>query len=510
MAETLRTPSVTSRRRRWLALGMLSAALLVVMMDMTILVMALPKLVADLGSSATEQLWIVDAYSLLLAGLIIPMSALADRVGRRRILLLGFVLFGVVSVMVLFAGSSAYVIALRAALGIAGAMIMPTTLSMIRTLFTDPAERARALALWSLVAGLGAVAGPVIGGALLQFFDWHAAFLVNVPFVVAAIVGGLLLLPEAKDPDPPPWDLPATALSIAGMVAIVWGIKELGHAGWGDAAGWGAALGGLGLMALFVVRNLRRPDPMLEVRLFRSRPFAAGTLAALTTSLAAGGVLLLVAQWLQVVAGFTPIQAGFALLPMALSGLVSAPFAPALAERFGARIVLAGGLAVSAVGLLALGVLPLQTYGEFVVPLILVGGGQGSLAIGSAIIMGSTPVERAGNAAAIEESMYDVGNVLGVAVLGSVAAASYRAQLQIGDFVARGLSPEGAHAAEESIIGAQLTGEAAGMPDLVARAGDAFVQGLGQASLVGGLVLAAATIAVLALVPKGYDFVAEH
>lgn len=504
-------PETMSKRRRWAALIMLALGLGVVVMDMTILIMALPDLVRDLSSTATEQLWIVDAYSIVLAGLLIPMSVLADRWGRKRVLLIGFAIFGADSALVLVATSSGQVIALRAVLAIGGAMIMPTTLAMIRTIFTDPVERARALAIWSMTAGLGAVAGPLVGGTLLEFFSWHSAFLINVPIVVIAIVAGLLLLPEARDPNPPKWDFAATALAIAGMVATVWGIKGLAKNGFDHLGSWAELAAGLAVLALFVLRNLRQDDPMLDVRLFRRRPFSAGVLAALITSLAMAGVLLLVAQWLQTVAGFSPIVAGAALLPMAGGALVAAPLAPALAMRTSARAVISGGLTAAGVGMLSLSLTAdLTSYGQLVVPLALVGAGMGSLAIASAIIMGSAPAAKAGDAAAIEESMYDIGNVLGIAIIGSIAAAIYRASLHVETLVAQGLDPAYAEAAEESVAQALVISEQTGNTGLGAAAATAFGDGLAFASTVGGVVLLATAAIVFRLVPKKFSLTGAH
>ncbi|MCO5316387.1 MAG: MFS transporter [Solirubrobacterales bacterium] len=497
-----------SSRQRWAALVMLAGSLLIVVMDMTILIMALPALVEDLGPSATEQLWIIDIYSLILAGLLIPMSALADRRGRKLILLIGFTLFGLVSALVLLADSPGFVIALRALLGAAGAMIMPTTLSMIRTIFPDPKERATALAVWSVVSALGAVIGPVVGGALLEHFSWHAAFLVNVPVVVVAVIAGLILLPESKDPNPPRWDFVATALSVVGMSGLIWGIKRFPEAGWGDPVGWLALLASAGLMIWFVLRCLGRPDPLLDVRLFKSSPFTAGTLAALMSMFGMAAVLFLVAQWLQVVAGYSPLKAGFALTPMALGAIAFAPFAPALAIRIGARTVLAGGLAVAGGGFLLLAVFgsPL-TYLEIVPSLVLLGAGTGSLAVGSAIIMGSTPPERAGNAAAIEESMYDLGNVLGIAVLGSLAAGLFRAHLEIGSFAGQGVTGSLAGRADESVVEALMVAAKVGSPGLADRAVAAFTESLIQTSVAGGLVMVATAIVVFLLIPRTFDLV---
>jgi DHA2 family multidrug resistance protein-like MFS transporter len=290
-----------SPRRRWAALTVLSASLLVIVMDLTILNVALPELTADLRPSATEQLWIVDVYSLLLAGLLITMSAVADRWGRKRLLLLGFVVFGGASLLVLFASTPLTV------LGVGGAMIMPTTLSLIRSIFEDPAERARALGVWAATSGVGVAVGPIVGGLLLEHFSWQAAFLVNVPLMGVALGFGLWLLPEARDPEPGNWDLLGTAGSIAGMVALVWTIKHFAKEGFDDLAAWAGLAVAIGLLTWFVRRCLTREDPLLDVRLLQGAPLAAGAVAALASMFAMAAMLLLIAQWLQTVEGHSPL-----------------------------------------------------------------------------------------------------------------------------------------------------------------------------------------------------------
>lgn len=491
-----------SPRRRWAALAVLSSSLLVIVMDMTILNVALPELSADLQPSASEQLWIVDVYSLLLAGLLVPMSALADRWGRKRMLLAGFGVFGGASLLVLAADTPLGVIAVRSLLGVGGAMIMPTTLSLIRSIFTDPAERARALGVWAATSSLGVAVGPIVGGLLLESFSWQAAFLVNVPVMVVAVIAGVLLLPEARDPAPGRWDAVATVLSIAGMIALVWSIKRFAKEGVDAAAAWAALAAAAALLTWFVRRCLRRPDPLLDVRLFTRRPFTAGTIAALASMFAMAALLLLLSQWLQLVEGHSPLEAGVRLLPLAAGALVVAPLAPALGERIGARTVLAGGVATSAAGFLVLWLAGGDlAYPAVALALVLLGGGAGSLAIASAIIMSGTPPEKAGNAAAIEETAYDLGNVLGVAILGSVAAAFFRSQLDLGP----GLDPALAHDAQESLGGALEIAAANGLADLAARAGAAFTDSLVQLGLIGGVTLLAAAALVFALVPRGLD-----
>lgn len=491
-----------SARRRWSALAVLSMALTVIAVDMTILNVALPHIAADLAPTATQQLWIVDVYSLILAGLLVPMSALADRFGRKRMLLAGFAVFGGVSLAVLLVHTPAALIALRALLGVGGAMVMPTTLSMLRVIFTDPKERATALGVWAAVSAVGMAVGPVVGGLLLEHISWHSAFLVNVPLMAVAVVAGLLILPEYRSPHPPPFDLAATLASIVGMVGLVWSIKHFAEKGFDDPTAW-AVLTAAGLvLAWFVRRCLRSPAPILDLGLFRRAPFTGGILAALASMFAMGALLLLVAQWLQLVQGRSPLQAGVALLPAAIAMMVVSPVAPALAQRLGARNVLGGGLAVAGIGFLIIVLAPEPlSYPWVAVALALLGGGGSSLAVGSAIIMAGTPQEKAGNAAALEETSYELGSVLGVAVLGSVASASYGAHLAEGSALT-GLGAEQAHAARESLAGAMEIAAQTGSAELAARAGDAFVDSLTRTGLVGFVVMLVAATVATVLIPR--------
>ena len=494
-------------RRRWASLAVLSASLLVVTMDLTILNVALPELAADLRPTATEQLWIVDIYSLVLAGLLIPMSALADRWGRKRILLAGFLVFGAASAVILAAESSEQVIATRALLGVGGAMIMPTTLSLIRSVFTDADERATALGVWAGVSAMGAAVGPIVGGALLEHFSWQAAFLVNVPLMAVAFVAGAIILPESRDPNPGRWDFVATALSIVGMVLLVWSIKHFAEEeSLRDREGWLAGGSALVLLAVFVRRCLRRPDPLLDVRLFKRRPFTAGVVAALSAMFAIAALLLLLAQWLQLVKGQSPLEAGIHLLPLAAGGLVASLLAATLSRIVGARIVLASGLAVAGVGMVLIWAVPGElTYPVAAIAMALAGAGAGSLAIGSAMIMAGTPPAKAGNAAAIEETAYDLGNVLGVAILGSVASLVYRQELDVDALVEDGLPAPLGTAAEDSLGAATAIAEQAGLPGLADQAGVAFTDALALTSLIGGLVMIAVAVVVLLTAPRGLD-----
>ncbi|MFI6595709.1 MFS transporter [Nonomuraea sp. NPDC050536] len=497
------TVVATPVRRRWAALAVLSASLLLVVIDITLLNVALPAISEDLRPGAVQLLWMVDVYALVVAGLLVTVSALGDRWGRKRMLITGFAVFGAASTAILWAHSPGAVIAVRALLGVGGAMIMPSTLSLIRTLFTDARERATALGVWAAMAAVGSALGPIVGGLLLERFSWQAAFLVNVPVMVVAIVAGVFLLPESRNPRPGRWDALGTVLSIAGMVALVYAIKRISEYGLADAASLvslAVAVAGLGW---FVARCLRRPDPLLEIRLLRRPSFSAGTITALTTEIAMAGMMLLLAQWMQLVQGYTPLETGVRLLPAALAALVVSPLAPSIATRVGARPVLAGGLVIVGLGLAVVAVNP-TGYLPMAISLVLIGLGMGSLAIASAVIMAGAPPEKAGSAAAIEETSYEVGGALGVAVLGSIAAAVYRSGLPLDALAAQGVTGSAASTVRESIGGALTVASQAGS-GVAGLARQAFTDSLAVTCAAGAVIALIAAVGVWLLTPRDLD-----
>ena len=500
------TSTQVSTRRAWAAVAVLSASLLVITMDMTILNIALPDMAAELRPTANQQLWIVDVYSLVLAGLLVPWAAVADRWGRRRMLLLGYAIFLVSSLLVLVADTAEAVIFLRALLGIGGAMIMPNTLSLIRVIFTDAAQRATALSIWAAVSGLGAAVGPLVGGFLLEHFSWHAAFLVNVPLMVAAIIAGLVVLPESRVEGAGRWDVTAAVLALVGMVAFVWSVKSFGkEASFTHPPALLALAIGVGALTVFVRRCLRSDSPLLDVGLFRSRPFSAGIIAALGTTFAMLAAMLLLTQWLQLVEGASPIESGIKLIPVALAGAVASLAAPPLARVVGARTVLASGLGLAGIGLLAVGLGPDEvTYPLVLTAMLLVGAGTGSLAIASAMVMMGSPEDKAGNAGALEETSYELGGTLGVAVLGSVSALVYRTHLQDSAALQQA-GPEAARHAEDSLGAAVATADELGLPRLATDAGEAFTASLQVAGVAGGLLMLAVAATVFVLTPRGTD-----
>ena len=483
MTHVLDVPTRTSRDpRRWWALAVLASSLFVVVMDMTILNVALPAMATDLGLSSVSQLWVVDAYALALAGLLIPLTVLGDRWGRKRMLMVGYAAFAVGSLAILWADSAAGVVAVRALLGVAGAVIMPSTLSLIRSVFADPRERTLALSIWGATAALGAAVGPVVGGALLEAFSWHAAFLVNVPVMVVALGAAAWLLRENRSANPGRIDAVGVLLSAGGMTAFVYAVKQLGKHG-PTAPSLVLLVAGTIALASFVRHCLASDRPMLDVRLFRQPVLRAGVLAALASSAAMIAVLFVGSQWLQLVEGWSPLGSGLALLPLAVGAIAASPFAPALAARTSPRAVLTGGLVVLSTGLALLAVVP-ATYPWVAVAFAVVGLGTSALGLGSALIMGAATDDQAGSAAAIEEITYELGSVLGITFLGSLVGVVYRAGL-----------PAGAdESVRESIAGA------AGTPGF-GEAAEAFVTAFASVGAAGAVLTALAAYAVWRLVP---------
>ncbi|UGY95114.1 MFS transporter [Streptomyces gobiensis] len=490
---------------------MLCASLLLVAMDATILNIALPSLIDDLQPSGRAQLWIIDIYGLVLGGLLVTAGALSDRWGRKLLFLVGFVLFGVASVVAATAGSSEQLIAGRVLLGVGGAMVMPSTLSLIRHTFTDARERAMAIGIWAAVAGAGASVGPLIGGFLVERYGWSAAFWVNVPVVVVTVVCGVVLLRESRDPHPAGIDWAGAVLSVVGIVCLAWGIKRVakGSLGLDDLAV--LALGGL-LIGVFVRRQLRLEDPLLDVRLFANRAFSAAALVIFMAMLAIGAALYLVALWLQYVHGYTPFEAGLRTVPAALAGLVGALAAPRLMRRFEVRGLVATGLGVMGAGFALLALAPTPTpYAVIAVMLGCLGFGDG-LAITSAtsVLVSAVPAHRGGQAGAVSESSYEMGVGFGVALLGTIHAAVFTRRMIGTDLplegrelgIARGSVGGAEH------IGRQVGGERGRV--VVDAAERAFEGALATTAYVSVGIVFAVTVLTAWLVPRGFKATAGH
>ncbi|HLL35793.1 MAG TPA: MFS transporter [Streptomyces sp.] len=478
------------RPGRWLALSVLVLAVLLVAVDATVLGLATPYISEDLAPSGTQLLWIGDVYSFVIAGLLVTMGSLGDRVGRKRILLIGATAFGAVSVLNAYATSPELLILARALLGVAGATLMPATLALIRNLFHDPRERSLAIGIWGATASAGTAVGPIAGGFLLEHFWWGSVFLINLPVMAVLVLVGVKLLPESRNPNPGPWDLPSVLLSLVGMIAVVYAVKEAAAHGFAWAT---LAAGALGAAALygFVRRQLTLPSPLLDMRLFRNRGFSGAVLADLLTILGLSGLVFFLSQYLQLVQGRGPFEAGLAELPAAIGAVTAGLVAGTAARRFSVRSVVAGGLAAVGLALATLTFLDQSTgYPLLGAALLIVGIGAGfSFTVTADVILASVPKEQAGAASAVSETAYELGAALGIALLGSIVTGVYRG------FPAPAGTPEGAH---ESLGGAVETAHALPADTATAlldAARESFVDGLAIAAGAGAAVLLTTAVA---------------
>ena len=414
--------------REWLGLALLALPTILLGLDLTLLHLALPALAADLQPTSTEALWIMDAYGFMIAGFLITMGTLGDRIGRRKLLMIGAAAFAVASVIAAFSASAIMLIAARAALGVAGATLMPSTLALISNLFADPRQRALGFGVWATMFALGMAIGPVVGGALLEHFWWGAAFLLAVPIVVLLLLLAPVLLPEYRAPNSGRIELLSVALSLAAMLPVIYGIKQI--AKYGFAAGAIAAIvAGVCFAVLFVRRQRRLSDPLLDMSLFGNRAFSVALIVLLFGLIAVGGTMLLVTQYLQLVAGFSPLVAGLWMGPPALAMVAAGVGAPLIARRIRPGFVVAAALGLSVAGYLML----TQLGNDEVAVVLVVAGfslaylGLGTIAaLGTALVVGSAPPEKAGSASAMSETVQDLGVSLGIAILGSLATAVYR------------------------------------------------------------------------------------
>ncbi|MFG1707707.1 DHA2 family efflux MFS transporter permease subunit [Nonomuraea sp. M3C6] len=490
-------------KNKWSCLAIACLATLLLSLDLTVLHLALPRLVTDLGASSTQLLWIGDMYGFALAGLLVTMGNLGDRIGRKRLLLIGAAAFGAASVVTAYAPNAELLIAARALLGVAGATIMPSTLSIIRNMFTDPGERTAAIGIWSGMSAAGFAVGPIVGGLLLDHFWWGSVFLINVPIMVLVLVGGALVLPESRNPHAGRLDLISVALSFTGVVTAIYAVKEAAHKGLEHADVLVTGVAGVLLLGLFVWRQTRLAEPLIDVRLFGRRAFSASIVTNMLAIFAMSAMMLMFAWYLQLVLGWSPLQAGLAQLPGGLSGAVGGILAARLIQHLGRNGVVALGLAMNAGTFLYYSTLGTELNYLMLLPIMIIGGmGVGfAFTVNNDNVLATAPVQRAGAAAAVSETAFELGGALGIAILGTVLNSAYRANLVLPAGVPGG-------AARESIAGAVST--AAALPpdqaeQLVRAAQTAFVEGVHLTSLVtAGLLAVVALLALVGLrgVPK--------
>ncbi|MGF6886672.1 DHA2 family multidrug resistance protein-like MFS transporter [Nocardia sp. GAS34] len=472
--------AVTRNPRRWLVLAVLCLSSLVLVIDNMVLTVAIPQISTSLHAGAQQIQWVIDAYLLVFAGLLLTSGSLSDRFGRRLVMIIGLVLFGAASLLAAYASSPDLLIASRAAMAVGGVLILPSTLSILITVF-DEQERPKAISAWTAVSVLGMVGGPALGGVLLAHFWWGAVFVLNVPIAVVAIVAALVFMPESKGPARP-LDVPGMVTSIVGVTALVWTIIGVPQYGWTGAQTLSAAAVAVIALGAFAVRELTTDVPMIPLHLFRNRTFTGSSFSLVLASFANAGLALVLTQYLQFVLGYTPMRTALAFTPLAIAALVCNGAGAALVNKFGARAMAVIGLAVVAVGFAVLAVL--SAGSGFWLPALamaLIGAGAG-LAMPAAVgaLMSAVPAEHAGVGSALNDTIQQTGGALGVAVLGAVLAGTYT-----------GAMPHSAPAAaRQSIAGA------VGNVNVFGLARDAFVTAMHVTFGVGAVCsLAAAVVA---------------
>jgi EmrB/QacA subfamily drug resistance transporter len=488
--------------KRWWTLVVLCLSLVIVVVGNTVLNVALPTLVTELGASNSALQWMVDSYALVFAGLLLTAGALGDRFGRKGALQAGLLIFGVASTVAAFASTSGQVIVLRAVMGIGAALIMPATLSILTNVF-PPHERAKAIAIWAGLAGAGAAIGPVTSGFLLEHFWWGSVFLVNVPLVAAALIGGRVLVPTSKNPNAEPLDPVGAGLSIVGLSGVLYGIIEGPTHGWTAPATLGPLLAGLAVLVVFGFWELRAEHPMLDLRFFKNPTFSSATAAINLVFFAMFGTFFLLTQYLQLVLGYSALEAGVRMLPMPFTMMVAAPSSAKFVEKFGNRKVVSTGLLILGLGLLLLAQSDVASpYWHLVMAIVTMALGMGlSMAPSTTGIMASLPLRKAGVGSAVNDTTRELGGALGVAVLGSLLASKFTTALP----ASITQLPEAAQTAIRSSLGGAL-GVANSLPPAVgdpleAAAKTAYVDAMSISMVAAAVVVLAAAVLVRRFYP---------
>ncbi|AQU81621.1 MULTISPECIES: MFS transporter [unclassified Halomonas] len=485
--------------KEWAGLAVLALPTMLLGLDVTILYLALPALAVELQPSSTQALWIMDAYGFMIAGFLITMGTLGDRIGRRRLLMIGAFAFAVASVFAAYAPNAELLIVARAALGIAGATLMPSTLALISNMFFDLRQRALAIGIWATMFALGMALGPVVGGLLLEPFWWGAAFLIAVPIVIVLLLAAPVLLPEYRNPHAGRLDLVSVLLLLIAILPSIYGIKEFAKAGVTPLVLVTLALGVVGTL-LFVRRQQQLHEPLLDLKLFASKTFTAALIILLVGLIGVAGMMLLVTQYLQLVAGYSPLVAGLWMGPPALMMVLAGILAPLFARRVRPAFVIAIALVLSSIGCGLIAHVHAQSVqvAQVVIGFSLVYLGLGTIAaLGTDLVVGAAPREKAGSASAMSEMVQELGVALGVALLGSLATLLYR--VQIANVIPDGVSLEISGALAESLWATMVIAER--IPsEVLEQAQSAFTQGMNMAATVSGvIILALALTSAIAL-----------
>ena len=497
-------------RREWIGLAVLALACLLYVMDLTVLHLAVPAISADLQPSSAQLLWIIDIYGFMVAGALVTMGTLGDRIGRRRLLLVGAAAFGIVSLLAAFSTSAEMLIISRALLGIAGATLAPSTLSLIFHMFQDPRQRSVAIGVWIGSFSAGSAVGPVLGGLMLEFFWWGSVFLLALPVMALLLILGPRVLPEYRDPEAGRLDLISAGLSIVAVLALIFGLKQAAQDGFGPLP-LAAVVGGLVVGVIWARRQLALADPMIDLDLFRLPAFSVSLVTNFLAIFVAVGYFLYVAQYLQLVVGLSPLEAGLWSLPSAAGFILGSQLAPRIVSRVRPAYIIGAGLGLASIGLAILtqvgttGGLLTLVLGSVVISL----GLAPVFGLTTELIVGSAPPERAGAASGISETGSELGGALGIAILGSIGVAIYRGR--VAEAIPNGVPADAAAAARDTLGGAVAVAQQ--LPDevgvaLIDAARDAFVAGMHLTSTIATIVsigLAVLAVVILRNVGGGSD-----
>ncbi|MBT4513452.1 MAG: MFS transporter, partial [Chloroflexi bacterium] len=493
--------------KRWIALAFLGVSLLLISLDNTILNVALPSISRDLGTSASGLQWILDSYVLVFAAMLLTMGSISDRIGRKRTLQLGLVVFGLCSLMAAFSTSTEMLIAARALLGIGAAMIMPSTLSILTATFRDPMERAKAIAIWATVFGLGMGFGPIIGGGLLEHWEWGSVFLINIPVICAGLIGGYFFIQESKDDWAPKPDIPGVFLSITGLFSLVYGIIKAGEESWTDGNVLITLGFGVVLLTVFGFWERHAPHAMLPLKFFKNMSFTGANIALTLVMFSVFSTFFFMTQYFQSVQGYSPLKTGVLVFPMSLISMFFAINSARIAHKIGTKLTVSIGIFIAGCGLLYLSQVPGvdTSYWIIFIGLCVLPIGMGTaMSPATNSIMGSVPVNRAGVGSAMNDTTRQVGGALGIAILGTIMNGVYLGKLGGLHEKLPMLTEEALDGIESSIQGAHQFVEINGpnldpqvVQTITETADKAFVAGMTDALFVGGIIMIIAALVTL-------------
>lgn len=500
--------SAKGYRNRWIALAFMGISLLIISLDNTVLNLALPSIAEDLGSSASQLQWIVDAYVLAIAGLLLTMGYLGDRLGRKPTLQIGLVIFALFSLGAALSNSTGMLIGMRAMMGIGAAVILPATLSILTATFQEPKERAQAIALWAAIFALGMGIGPLIGGWLLDNFHWSSVFYINIPIVAIGLIGGYYFIENSKSENPRKIDITGAVLSIAGFFALVYAIIQAGMEGWTAPHVLYAFGAAVVLLGLFILLELKSKNAMLPLHFFKNMSFTGANVALTLVSFGLMGAFFFLGQFLQSVQGYTPLQAGVRLLPMAAVSFISAAVSAQIANRIGTKLTVGAGVFIAAVGFFYFAWIAAVdvSYTNIAIAMSIASFGIGlTMSPATNSVMGAIPVGQSGIGSAMNNTTRQIGAALGVAILGTIMNATYLAKIDAVNWPAQ-LPAQAMEAIRNSIQGAHIVAQNVSYPQLaemiINQSNEAFTSGSSHALVVAAIIMVITSIITLIILPS--------